>query len=188
MKNIEEIIKNIETKSKVIGFEQTSDRKVGALLATLCTSKPHGKFLELGTGCGLSTAWMMNGMDNYSNLTTVDDDEKVIAVAKKYLFWDKRITIVCGKGESVIEEMEVNSIDMIFADTWPGKYHYLDETLALLKVGGIYIIDDMLPQDNWPDGHDDKVENLINLLHARDDLNVVEMNWASGVIICTKKI
>ena len=186
MKNIKQIIKNIETKSKAIGFEQTSDNQVGTLLATLCASKPAGKFLELGTGCGLSTVWMAEGMDRQSRLISVDNDAEVMAVAKEYLGDDERITFVCGSGESVIDESEENSVDLIFADTWPGKYHYLEEALALLKVGGIYVIDDMLPQDNWPEGHDVKVEALVKHLKARDDLYVVELAWASGVMIATK--
>ena len=186
MKNIEQIIKNIEIKSKAIGFEQTSDRKVGALLATLCASKPQGTFLELGTGCGLSTVWMASGMDDDSTLTSVDNDKEVIAIAKEHLDDDKRITFVCSQGEDVIDTIEVSSVDLIFADTWPGKYNHLEETLALLKVGGMYIIDDMLAQDNWPNGHALKVEKLIDTLKLRSDLSVVEMHWASGVIVCTK--
>ncbi len=186
MRNIKQIIKDIETKSKAIGFEQISDNQVGALLATLCASKPSGKLLELGTGCGFSTAWMAEGMDIQSRLISVDNDAEVMAVAKEYLGDDERITFVCGSGESVIDESEENSIDLIFADTWPGKYHYLEEALALLKVGGMYVIDDMLPQDNWPEGHDVKVEALVKELKARDDLHVVELAWASGVMIATK--
>jgi len=27
----------------------------------------------------------------------------------------------------------------------------------MLSIGGIYIIDDLLPQDNWPEGHEEKL-------------------------------
>ena len=103
MKNIKQIIKDIETKSRAIGFDQISDNKVGALLATLCASKPAGRFLELGTGCGLSTAWIAYGMDRQSRLISVDNDAEVMAVAKEYLGDDESIIFVCGSGESVID-------------------------------------------------------------------------------------
>ena len=186
MKKLTKILEQIEQDGRDIGFDQVSDKSVGALLATLCASKPSGKFLELGTGCGLSTVWMAEGMDAQSQLISVDNDEKVIAIAKEHLSEDKRITFICDSGESVIDDTEDNSIDLIFADTWPGKYHYLEEALALLKVGGIYIIDDMLPQENWPEGHEKKVDALVNHLHERDDFKVVKLNWASGVMIATK--
>jgi len=186
MKKLTKILEQIEKDGKAIGFDQVSDRNVGSLLATLCASKPHGKFLELGTGCGLSTMWMVYGMDAQSQLISVDNDEKVMAIAKEYLSEDERITFVCDGGEAIIDTIKKNSIDLIFADTWPGKYHYLEEVLALLKVGGIYVIDDMLPQDNWPEGHEKKVDTLVKYLHEKDDLKVVELDWASGVIIATK--
>ena len=109
-----------------------------------------------------------------------------MSVAKEYLGDDERIRFVCSSGEAVIDESEENSIDLIFADTWPGKYHYLEEAFALLKVGGMYVIDDMLPQDNWPEDHDVKVEALVKHLHGRNDLYVSELAWASGVMIATK--
>ena len=187
MNPIEQTLQEIEKQSKAIGFDQTSDREVGALLATLCASKPAGNFIELGTGCGLSTVWMAEGMDESSHLITIDNDENVIAIAKEHLSTDSRITFICDRGESLIESTAPQSVDLLFADTWPGKYHDLEEALMLLKVGGIYVIDDMLPQDNWPEGHEEKVDALVKHLHERDDFHVVSMAWASGVMIATKR-
>ena len=36
--------------------------------------------------------------------------------------------------------------DLIYADAWPGKFTHLDRALSLLTRGGIYFIDDLLPQ------------------------------------------
>ena len=75
---------------------------------------------------------------------------------------------------------------MIFADAWPGKYSEIDEIIDLVKVGGMYIIDDMLSQPNWPEGHQQKVDGLIEYLETRDDLNLTKMNWSTGIIIAAK--
>ncbi len=184
--NIQETTHAIQTACRQIGFEQIGTDAVGQLLATLCAAKPHGRFLELGTGCGFSTAWMLSGMDPYSTLISVENDAKVIAIAQEYLASDTRLTLIHDVGEQVIAEQPEHAFDLIFADTWPGKYHHLDETLALLKTGGIYIIDDMLPQSNWPEGHQAKAEALIETLSARDDLRVTVLEWDTGIIICTK--
>ena len=87
----------------------------------------------------------------------------------------------------MIEGLTPASVDLIFADTWPGKYNHLEETLSLLKEGGIYVIDDMLPQENWPQGHAEKADNLINYLESRDDLHTSKLSWSTGVMICSKK-
>lgn len=78
-------------------------------------------------------------------------------------------------------------MDFIFADTWPGKYNHIEETLLLLKQGGIYLIDDMLPQDNWPEGHNEKVNNLIRYLENREDIILTRLCWSTGIMICTKR-
>ena len=158
----------------------------GSLVATLAATKPKGSFLELGTGSGLSTAWLLEGMDASSTLTTVDNDEELVAIAQHYLGNDKRVTFTVGAGEELILKTPHHSIDLIFADTWPGKYNHLEETLSLLKVGGIYLIDDMREQENWPEGHSKKADQLIADLEKRGDFILTKMSWSTGIIICTK--
>lgn len=63
----------------------------------------------------------------------------------------------------------------------------LDEAIEMLPVGGFYIIDDMLPQPNWYEGHDKKVAKLIEDLEQRTDLTIAKQVWASGIIIGVKK-
>ena len=48
------------------GFTMPSDKQTGALLRVLASSKPNGRFLELGTGTGLGVTWLLDGMDAYS--------------------------------------------------------------------------------------------------------------------------
>jgi hypothetical protein len=49
------------------------------------------------------------------------------------------------------------------------------------------LIDDMLPQSNWPKGHELKASALITELENRSDLSMTKMSWASGVIIAVKR-
>ena len=68
----------------------------------------------------------------------------------------------------------------------PGKYTQLDDALALLKLGGLYVIDDLLPQPTWPEGHSAKVPALIAALEGRKDLRITKLNWSTGLIIATR--
>jgi len=165
-----------------------SDELTCSLLKTLAQSKPGGKFLELGTGTGLSTSWILDGMDSDSTLTSVDNDQAFQDIAKSFLGNDKRLDLVCSDGAKWIEQHKHEQYDYIFADTWHGKYLMLDEALGMLKPGGLYIIDDMLPQPNWPEGHDKKAINLEKVLDERKDLSVTKMIWATGIIIGCKKV
>ncbi len=68
----------------------------------------------------------------------------------------------------------------------PGKYDLFEETIYLLKSGGFYVIDDMLPQTNWPAGHAEKVDAFIQMLDSRKDLILTKLIWSTGIIIAVK--
>jgi predicted O-methyltransferase YrrM len=187
IKNRPANIEKIDADAAGIHFGQPSDDLTGVFLRTIIASKPSGNFLELGTGAGRATAWMLEGMSLDSKLISVESDEALIAIAQKHLGHDSRLELICSLGEEVIVQLPKNNFDLIFADTWPGKYNHLEETLLLVKEGGFYIIDDMLPQPNWPEGHAEKAANLIQTLENDERFQMVKMNWASGVIILVKK-
>ena len=177
----------INEATKLSGFTMASDVLTCSLLRTLASSKPAGQFLELGTGTGLSTSWILDGMDERSTLTSIDNDPKFLEIAQSALENDKRLKLICTDGEEWVESNKNQKYDYIFADTWHGKYLLLDEVLAVLNKGGLYIIDDMLPQPNWPEGHHEKAINLVNVLELRNDLTLTKQVWASGIIVAVKK-
>ena len=164
-----------------------SEPQTCSLLRTLAASKVSGHFLGLGSGTGLSTAWLLDGMDATSSLTTVDNDAALLEILQRHLGHDQRLHVVCADGDEFLRQQTNQAYDFVFADTWSGKYRLLDEALSLVKPGGIYVIDDMLPQPNWPEGHAEKVEALMQTLHAKPDWYVTQLDWASGVVIAIKR-
>jgi len=179
--------KKILKKSQETGFTMPSDLYVGSLLKTLAAAKPSGHFLELGTGLGLSLSWIVDGMDENSKAISVDNDPKLSDFARECFAEDHRTKIVCLDGNKWILENSDERFDLIFADAWPGKFDLLDETLAMIKKGGFYVIDDLDVQSNWPEGHAAKVVDLIDSLEKRTDIVLTKFNWSTGLILATKK-
>lgn len=173
--------------TEATGFSMPSEVLTCSLLKTLATSKPAGRFLELGTGTGLATTWILDGMDANSTLISIDNDETLLNIAKENLGVDKRLKLVCTDGADWIKQHKGQQFSFIFADTWPGKYLLLNEVLEMLEKGGFYIIDDMLPQQNWPTGHAEKATALISYLDGKEDITLAKMGWATGIVIVTKK-
>jgi predicted O-methyltransferase YrrM len=164
-----------------------SEPLVGAMLRTLAASKPGGRFLELGTGTGIATAWLLDGMDRGSTLISVDNDSSVQQVARDSLGADARLTLVTSGGSEFLSAQPPESFDFVFADAMPGKYDGLDKALTVVKAGGFYVIDDMLPQPNWPEGHAEKVPVLIERLAANPEFEILPLAWASGVVVAVRK-
>lgn len=165
-----------------------SEPLVGAMLRLLAASKIGGRFLELGTGTGISTAWLLDGMDEGSTLISVDTDSSVQEVARSVLGSDPRLTLVIGDGAEFLKRQRPMSFDLVFADAMPGKYEALDEALAVVRVGGFYVIDDMLPQANWRPDHAAKVPVLLERLAGRPDFEILPLVWASGVVAAVRTV
>lgn len=126
-------------------------------------------------------------MDSQSRLDSVDTDAKVVEVAQRHLGSDGRVTFHIADGAEFIERAPKGQFDLIYADAWPGKFTHLEEALALLRPGGIYLIDDLLPQPNWPEGHGPKVPVLIEDLERRREFASAKLAWASGLMVVVRK-
>ena len=142
--------------------------------------------LELGTGTGLSTAWLLDGMDHDARLISVDIDPASQAVARAILASDPRLELVTADAAEFLRRQACVSFDLIFADAMIGKYELLDEALALLRPGGLYVIDDMLPQANWPEDHAPRVPRLIADLATRPAFRIVSLAWSSGLVVVAR--
>ena len=170
-----------------LGFTMTADEETGSLLSTLAASKPSGRLLELGTGTGLSSAWMLHGMGRAATLDSVDNDEAVLGIANRHLGDDRRFTTHLAEGASFLESVAPASYELVFADAWAGKYSHFDLTLSALAVGGLLVVDDMSPQPNWPDGHGAKATALRTQILRRPDLVAVNLDWSTGLIVAVKR-
>ena len=184
----------MEQATKELGFGMASARRTGALLRTLAASKPGGRLLELGTGTGLSTAWILDGMDATASLDSLDNDGDAQAVAVKYLDHDQRLTLHLSDGDEFVKYLssQARRFDFIFADTWPGKLRLLDETLGLLAPGAFYIVDDMLPQPSWETldlgyDHTAAIKDLVTVLGNHNSMHVTKLAWDTGILVAVKK-
>ncbi len=106
---------------------------------------------------------------------------------KKFLGQDKRLTFTLGDGLEFLQQQDEKTYDFVFADALPGKYEGLQACLRIVKPGGFYVVDDMLPQPNWPAGHAEKVPVFLAELADRKDFVITPMEWASGLVIAVRK-
>ena len=122
----------IKEATDELKFSMASDIETGSLLRTLAASKPSGRFLELGTGTGLATSWIAEGLDENSSLISIDNNELLINVARKHII-DGRIEFILGDAYEWISNYNGKKFDFIFADAMPGKYDLFEETIDIVK-------------------------------------------------------
>jgi len=93
-------------------FNMASDLYTGSLLKTLVASKPSGRFLELGVGTGLATAWIVSGMDEKSSLIAIENNEILIGVANKNIV-DSRVEFILTDAYEWIRHYKGEKFDFI---------------------------------------------------------------------------
>lgn len=186
--DLNEALEQVSEAATRMGFVQSSERDLGRLLKLLCRSRPGGQFLELGTGVGFGSAWLLAGMTSDASLVSVELDDNLQSVARHVFRDDPRVSWVVADGAQWLRSAVADNrrFDVVFADTWPGKYHDRELAMELVKPGGWYVIDDLYPQPGWPEGHQSNVDRLIHELTDIPGWETEFLPWSSGLMLCVR--
>lgn len=131
----------IQTQVPIIRKEMQSFMRTMLLM-----NKPK-RILEVGTAIGFSALLMSEFMPQDGQITTIENYEKRIPIAKanfqKYGKED-RITLLEGDAAEVLKTLE-GPYDFIFMDAAKGQYiHYLPQIMRILTPGGVLISDNVM--------------------------------------------
>jgi predicted O-methyltransferase YrrM len=171
--------------TRAAGFVNASDQLTGALLRSLAAAKPGGRLLELGTGTGYGTAWLLDGMDRAARLVTVEVNSASVAIARRHLGHDPRVEFIEDDAARLFTDSS-RRWDLIYADCPFGKHHDVETVLDALAPGGIWVADDMLPHTYTPE-REPMQRALPEVLSRRPDLHVTKLSWSTGILLATKR-
>lgn len=117
------------------------------LLRFLLRLKRPLKILEVGTAVGFSALLMAENTSEECQITTIENYEKRIPIAKENFKKDNmehRITLLEGDATEILKELE-GSYDFIFMDAAKGQYlNFLPDLLRLLAEDGMLVSDNVL--------------------------------------------
>ena len=137
------------------GFERSCLPEVGQLLGVLASHVQHGMVGEIGTGAGIGAAWMLSHLAPTTRFVTVEADAER-ASAVQNLFRDLPNTqVIHGDWREVLT---YGPFDLLFLDAGPAKAPSsspegkaaVEMTLSALRIGGMVVMDDLTPEEYWP--------------------------------------
>lgn len=177
-----------EAKRRAVAgfFAGSCTDEVGRFLAAIAASlPPAARILEIGTGFGVGTAWIVSGLGDRTDVDvlSIEIDEQRAEAARAY-DWPPYVRLGAADAETAVRMSDV--FDLVFADALPYKYHHISAALESLRPGGMLIVDDMRgrsPRDpNLP-----SIQALRQELLDNPALAAVDVDWASGLVIATRR-
>jgi predicted O-methyltransferase YrrM len=117
------------------------DPVTGAALRLLAATLGARSVVELGTGAGVSTQWLLRGMRSDGVLTSVDSDGEHQRLAKASLTEagvpSGRVRLIAGRALEVMPRLSEGAYDLVFCDAARSEsLDYLAAALPLLRPGG----------------------------------------------------
>ncbi len=189
------IIHTAREAAEILGAQPVSAH-AASLLTLLCASSRAENVLEIGTGTGVSTLALLQGLRAQAALSTLDIDSSRSQKARELVQrsgWegDRRIRTIVGAAQRVLPRLSAQSYDLIFLDLIPELTEFcVYQALALLQQGGLLIVNDALnagavanPAQRDPvtaahrrvlqDVQECRDDVFVSLLHARQGLYLV---------------
>lgn len=118
---------------------------VGAVLSLLAKLSGGKAVVEVGTGAGVSSLWLLSGMSDDGVLTTIDIEPEHQRIAKQS-FSDagvgpSRTRLISGRAQEVLTRLADESYDLVFIDADPiDQPDYVVEGIRLLRSGGVVVV------------------------------------------------
>jgi predicted O-methyltransferase YrrM len=134
-------------------FDRSSIPEVGRLLAMLAAARPRGRFAEIGTGCGVGSAWIASALGREAMFVTVEDDEERAAAAGRLFEELPNLRVLHGDWHVLLPSE--GPFDLVFFDGGHWKSGDVaaesEHALELVAPGGVVVIDDLTPEALWPE-------------------------------------
>ena len=132
-----------ESRVPVIRREMQSFLKVFLMI-----QRPQN-ILEVGAAIGFSAVFMAEYGPEDCRITTVENYEKRIPIARKNFErsgYSRRITLIPGDAAEILGTLE-GPYDLIFMDAAKGQYiRFLPDVLRLMRPGSVLISDNVLQE------------------------------------------
>jgi predicted O-methyltransferase YrrM len=147
-----------EALATAMRFERSSIPEVGRLLAALVAQRPIGRIAEIGTGCGVGSAWIASALGSEASFVTVDTDAERAGAVDRLVADLPNVRVLHGDWRELLPPE--GPFDLLFFDGGHWKSGDVtgesEQALALVGPGGAVLIDDMTPEALWPEDWESK--------------------------------
>lgn len=137
------LVQEAKALTRQMRFELSCADEVGRLLHVLAGSIKEGTIGEIGTGCGVGSAWMINALDPGVRFITIDADAGRTAACRAMFARYPNVRVLHADWH---EMLQYGPFDMLFPDGGGAKQNEPETVLQALRPGGVAVLDDLTPE------------------------------------------
>jgi len=141
------LVRQAQACARESGFTQSCTDETGRLLRLLAGQVRGGIVGEIGTGCGVGAAWIINGLASGVQFVTIELDAARAEAARALFAPFPHVTVLTGDWRALLPH---EPFALLFADGGKAKEGGADDCRRALAPGGTLVLDDLTPEDRWP--------------------------------------
>ncbi len=117
----------------------------GAALRMIAAMTHAKAIVEIGTGTGVTALWMLQGLHEDGQLTSIDVEGEHHRIAREILAGadvpQGRVRLISGRPAEILPRLQDGAYDVVLLNVEPSALNpMLDASLRLLRVGGIFAV------------------------------------------------
>ncbi len=121
------------------------DEATGSALQVVAAMSGARHAVELGTGTGVSTLWLLRGLHPSGVLTSIDAEPEHHRLARQALAEagvpSGRVRLIAGRALEVLPRLSDGGYDLVLCDASTAEaVDYLPAALRLLRRGGVVLV------------------------------------------------
>ncbi|CAM5215409.1 tRNA 5-hydroxyuridine methyltransferase [Ureibacillus acetophenoni] len=181
---IPELVRASKDLAKENKFEHSCSDEAGRLLSVLAAQVTQGKILEIGTGFGVGSSWILSVISPNVQLISVDHSKEKIELVSETIRHDQ-VEFIHGDWKEVIPK---GPFQFIFADAVAAKTIEGEQLVNALEVGGMLFMDDFTPEEHFPEEWKGKPDLVREFWLNHEDLIATEIYLTpkTAAILATK--
>lgn len=192
----DEVLQRARERSHELGVIPVSSG-VAAALTVLAAGSKAQTVVEIGAGAGVSGVCLLRGLGPQAVLTTIDSDVDHLRAAREAYAEagvpGNRTRTISGRAADVLPRLTDAAYDLVFVDAdKPGLPSYVEQSVRLLKPGGMLILNDALDHGKVADpavreGSTNILRQVGKAVRDNDELFSVILPTGDGLLLAVKK-
>ncbi|MGN6780442.1 MAG: O-methyltransferase [Marmoricola sp.] len=171
--------------SRRAGYVSFCRNETGRLLAALAATR-EGTMAEFGTGCGVGTAWLRSGARSGATILSAELDAKLAQAAQEIFADDPQVEVLSADWSTLRDK---GPYSLLFLDPSSPEDARVDAVADLVEPGGVVVMDDFAPCEQWPPITMGRVDTLRESWLTDDRFTAVEVMVApdASALVATRR-